>query len=252
MFRTANPALSADVFRQPETLAGPMRTPVNVMTVHGTASKTAILLGLLLISASWTWYLAGTNSPQVIAWLIGGVIAGLVLAMVTIFKPTAAPVTAPLYALAQGLVLGAISKFFEGAYEGIAIQAVGLTCGVLAVMLFLYASRIIQVTDKFRLGVIAATGAIFLVYLVTFILSFFTANVPYIHAIGGGWGIGISLVIVVIAALNLALDFDLIERGAKEGAPLYMEWYGAFALMVTLIWLYIEILRLLAKLRGRD
>jgi uncharacterized YccA/Bax inhibitor family protein len=161
-------------------------------------------------------------------------------------------VTAPVYAGLEGLFLGAISAAFEKMYPGIVIQAVGLSIGVLATMLFVYGLGLIRVTEKFRIGVVAATGAVFLVYFVDIVMSFFGAKVPFIHQTGM-IGIGFSLVVVVIAAMNLILDFDFIERGVQFQAPKYMEWYGGFSLMVTLVWMYLEILRLLSKMRaGRD
>jgi uncharacterized YccA/Bax inhibitor family protein len=186
----------------------------------------------------------------VVALLALGAIGGFITAMVTIFKKTWSPVTAPLYALLEGLVLGAISALLEKVYPGIAIQAVGLTFGVLFCLLFAYSSRMIRVTAKFRLGVVAATGAIAVTYLVDMVLHFFGIQIPFIHQ-SGFWGIAFSVVVVIIASLNLVLDFDFIESGTQSGAPKYMEWYGAFGLMVTLIWLYLEILRLLSKLRDR-
>jgi len=178
------------------------------------------------------------------------VIGGFVLALVTVFKKEWSPVTAPLYALLEGLALGGISSFLDTAYPGIAIQAVGLTFGTLFVMLFLYTTGVLRATRKFVIGVVAATGAIFLVYMADFVMGFFGRNVPLLND-SGPWGIAISGIIVVVAALNLILDFDLIERGVQAGAAKYMEWYGAFGLMVTLVWLYLEILRLLAKSRRR-
>jgi len=242
--RTSNPALSTKLFEKlPSASTG------EAMTVDGTINKTLILFGLLMIPAIWIWNqpfvpVSGLSSPI----LIGSLIGGLVLAMVTVFKKTWAPVTAPIFALVEGVVIGALSSLFELSYPGIVTQAVALTFGVMGLMLFLYRSGIIQVTEKFRLGVVASTGAVFLVYAASFVLGFFGVNVPYIHE-GGPIGIGISLVIVGIAALNLVLDFDLIHQGAQQAAPRYMEWYGAFGLMVTMIWLYLELLRLLGKLR---
>ena len=181
--------------------------------------------------------------------LIAGSIGGFITALVTIFIPRLSPFTAPVYAALEGLVLGAISAVFETMYPGIVIQAVGLSVGVLAVMLFVYGTGIIRATEKFKIGVVAATGAVCLVYLVDIVLSLFGIRMPFIHE-SGVVGIGFSLVVVVIAALNLILDFDFIEQGVKQQAPKYMEWYGGFSLLVTLVWMYLEILRLLAKLRG--
>jgi uncharacterized YccA/Bax inhibitor family protein len=244
--RTGNPALRADTFKNFTYVD---EQPA-VMTIQGTVNRTAVLLGLVFVSALWTWRLAAAQSPTLGSWLMGGLIGGLILAMVTIFKPTTAPVTAPLYALFEGLFLGGLSSLINQAYPGIVPLAVGLTFGVLLVMLVAYSTGMIRATERFRTGVIAATGGIFLVYLATLVLGLFGVSMPYIHG-NGLIGIGFSLLVVVIASLNLVLDFALIEEGTQAGAPKYMEWYGAFALMVTLIWLYIEILRLLAKLNSR-
>jgi len=184
-------------------------------------------------------------------WLTLGVFGGLIMALVTVFKKEWAPVTAPLYALLEGLALGGISAAFDFRYPGLAFQAVGLTFGVLFVMLFLYTSRIIKVTDKLRLGIVAATGGVMLFYLAEMILGFFHVQFLAINS-GSGLGIAFSLLVCGIAALNLVLDFDFIEQGVSYGAPKYMEWYGAFGIMVTLIWLYLEILRLLSKMRSRN
>jgi uncharacterized YccA/Bax inhibitor family protein len=177
-------------------------------------------------------------------------LGGLVMAMVCVFKPTTAPITAPLYAGLEGLVLGALSAILEVQFPGIVIQAVTLTFGVFACLLLAYQSGLIKATENFKLGVVAATGGIFLVYLISFVGGFFGFQMPLIHS-SGTFGILFSLFVVGIAALNLVLDFDFIEKGAESGAPKHMEWYGAFGLIVTLEWLYIEILHLLSKLRSR-
>jgi uncharacterized YccA/Bax inhibitor family protein len=246
MMRTANPALNDDTF----TGYGRAIASDETMTIPGTVNKTAILLLLALMTAAWTWrlYYTAAGSPGV--WILGGAIGGFIVAMVTIFKKQWAPATAPLYALLEGLVLGGISSMLEARYPGIVIQAVGLTFGTLFGLLFAYKSRLVRATENFKLGVVAATGGIALVYLATMLLGFFGIRMPYIHE-SGVVGIGFSLFVVIIAALNLVLDFDFIESGAARGAPKFMEWYGAFGLMVTLIWLYIEILRLLSKMRSR-
>jgi uncharacterized YccA/Bax inhibitor family protein len=223
------------------------------MTIQGTVNKTGIMLLLLIIPAMYVWnqfFATGGNPASVIPFTIGGAIGGLIVAMVTIFKQTWAPVTAPLYAILEGAFLGGISAIFEAQYPGIVLQAVLLTFGTAFGLLMAYRSGLIQATENFKLGVAAATGGIFLVYLATFILGFFNINIPYIHG-SGTIGIAFSVFVVIIAALNLVLDFDFIESGAERGAPKYMEWFAAFGLMVTLIWLYIEILRLLAKLASR-
>jgi uncharacterized YccA/Bax inhibitor family protein len=247
--RSSNPAL-------PSTTFSSMRGTVDRsegMTVQGTVIKTFLLLMVALMAAGWTWmkfYQAGGNGAVATPWVVIGALGGFVVAIVTVFKKTWAPVTAPLYALLEGLFIGGISAQLETAYPGIVIQAVTLTFGTLFAMLFAYQSGLIKVTENFKLGVIAATGGIALVYLVTFALSFFGIQSTFMYG-SSLLSIGISLFIVVIAALNFVLDFDFIEQGARQNVPKYMEWYGAFALMVTLVWLYIEFLRLLSKMRQR-
>lgn len=241
--RTANPALNANTF------TGLRAHDRDTMTINGTVNKTAGLLVILVVAAGYTWHLTvSQQNPQ--PWIIGGAIGGLVLALITCFKKTWAPVTAPLYALAEGLFLGALSALFNARYEGIVLSAVGLTFGTLFCLLGAYRTGFIRATENFKLGVFAATGGIALLYLVTFILGFFGIQIPYIHG-SGTIGVAFSVFVVVVAAMNLVLDFDFIEQGSEQGAPKYMEWYAAFGLMVTLVWLYIEILRLLAKLRDR-
>jgi uncharacterized YccA/Bax inhibitor family protein len=248
MMRTANPALNANTFEQLALTGDPSRT----MTIQGTVNKTILSLALLVIAAGWTWHLffEFQDVAAIQPWLWGGLIGGLIVGIATVFKKTWAPVTTPIYAVLQGLVLGGISALFESRFPGIVIQAVGLTFGTLAALLVAYTSRLIKVTENFKLGVAAATGGIFVMYLLSFFLGFAGINVPFIHG-SGLFGIGFSMFVVVIAALNLVLDFDFIEQGAERGAPKYMEWYAAFGLLVTLIWLYLEILRLLAKLQSR-
>ena len=243
--RTSNPALNAKTFER----FGPGAVTGEAMTIEGAVNRTAFLLVLLVATATWTWSqtFAGV---AVGGYLLGGLLGGFVVALVTIFKPTWAPVTAPIYAALEGLALGAISAIFEARYPGIVIQAVALTFGVLFALLVAYRSGLIPVTENFRLGVVAATGGIAIFYLVAIGLSFFNIRIPFLHE--SSWlGIGFSLFVVVIAALNLVLDFDFIEKGAEHGAPKVMEWYAAFGLIVTLVWLYLEILRLLSKLRNR-
>jgi uncharacterized YccA/Bax inhibitor family protein len=246
-FRTSNPALNEKAFRGEMTLGG------EAMTLQGTVNKTGLLLLCVVATAAWTWGLAHSPTPEAARpWMIGGILGGLVTAIVTIFKRSWAPITAPLYALLEGLALGGISAFFERSYHGIAAQAVGLTFGVLFVMLIAYKTGVIRATERFKLGVIAATGGIAVFYLVIMLLGLFHVNAGAGVLYGHGWlPIGFSLFVVAIAALNLVLDFDMIETGVRMGAPKYMEWYGAFGLMVTLIWLYLEILRVLANSRRR-
>ena len=249
--RTANPALSENTFAE---LRGYTSTD-EVMTVQGTVNKSALLLLCVLATAAWTWHLyfrSPEPNPAVVApWMIIGALGGLVVAIITVFKQQWAPGTAPIYALLEGLFLGGISCVAEFQYPGIVIQAVGLTFGTCLAMLLIYTSGLIKATENFKMGVFAATGGIALVYLVSIVLNLFGVRVPFIYD-NGLIGIGFSLFVVTIAALNLVLDFDLIDNGARSGAPKYMEWYAAFGLMVTLVWLYIEILRLLMKLRSRD
>ena len=245
--RTANPALNSKIFQEYTSRAG----TVDAMTIQGTVNKTAILLCCLLLSAGWIWnmfYTSG-NPAAVMPWMIGGAIGGFVVALITVFKKTAAPITAPIYAILEGLFIGGISSTLEARYPGIVIQAVGLTFGTLFALLFAYKSGLIKATENFKLGVVAATGSIMLIYVASMILGFFGIGIPFIHD-SGPIGIIFSLVVVVIAALNLVLDFDFIEHGAERGAPKFMEWYAAFGLIVTLVWLYFEMLRLLAKLRS--
>jgi uncharacterized YccA/Bax inhibitor family protein len=220
------------------------------MTVEGTVNKTGISLIILIIAAalSWNGVLGQESLPAI---MLVGLVGGLVVALATVFKKEWAPVTTPLYAAFEGLLLGAISLVFEQRYPGIVFHAVALTLGVLAALLLACRSRLIRASENVKLGIAAATGGIALVYLVSMGLGFFGKSIPFIHD-SGPIGIGFSVVVVGIAAMNLVLDFDFIERGAEVGAPKYMEWYGAFGLLVTLVWLYLEILRLLAKLQGRD
>lgn len=242
--KSGNPVLADNVWSR-------ARTGVafdDVMTVQGAANKAIALLGLVTIGAAWTWFAMLRDPASAMIWMWIGLIGGLVLALVTTFKMTWAPVTAPLYALLEGFFLGGISSALNQQYPWIVIQAVALTFGTCLAMLAAYTSGAIKATEQFKAGVIAATGGIFIVYLVTMVLGLFGVRVPYIHD-SGIIGIGFSLFVVVIAALNLVLDFDLTEQAAAHGMPKYMEWYCAFALMVTLVWLYLEILNLLRKLR---
>jgi len=239
-FRSGNPALSSKTFENIE------RTSDNVMTVDGTVNKVAISLILLLVSGYFTY------TRELLPLAFVGAIGGLIVAIVTIFKKQWSPITVPIYSLLQGLFLGGISYIFNQLYDGIVLQAVLLTGSILFSLLFAYKSGLIKATENFKLGVTAATGGIFIVYMISFVMSFFGSGLPILDINNSSlMSIGFSLFVVVIASLNLVLDFDFIEQGAEMGAPKYMEWYGAFGLLVTLIWLYIEILRLLAKLRGR-
>ena len=241
MIRSGNPALSKKTFED-LTLDSS-----GVMTVEGTVNKTAISVGILLVSAYYTY------SNAIMSYIMIGFIGGFILALVTVFKKEWAPTTVPIYAVLEGLALGGISKIYATAFEpGIVPQAIMLTLGILFALLFAYKSKIIQATENFKLGVFAATAGIGIVYLISFVMSFFGSSLPVMNPANSSMlSIGFSLFVVVIASLNLVMDFDFIEEGAAKGAPKYMEWYGAFGLLVTLIWLYLEILRLLAKLSSR-
>lgn len=256
----SNPALNEDTFL---SYAVDDRS-APVMTLGSTVFKSLTLVGICIVCATITWGMTtkgGTFDMGIaMPWVLGGLIGGLILALITIFNPKASPVTAPLYAAAEGLFLGAVSAMYEASFgsakgtdpmfSGIVVQAISLTLAVTLVMLALYGTRVIRVTEKLRAGIIAATGAVCLVYIAAIVMRFFGMQMPFLHDTGP-IGIGISLVIVGIAAFNLLLDFDLIERGVQGRAPKYMEWYAGFALLVTLVWLYLEILRLLSKLRSR-
>jgi uncharacterized YccA/Bax inhibitor family protein len=243
--RSGNPALSDKTFRS----VGRAAVGQEAMTIEGTVNKTAISLLILVVAASYTWNL-GVGNPRVMPLVTVGFIGGFIMAMATVFKQTWAPWTTPAYAALEGLALGGISVGFEARYPGLVSQAVFLTFGTLGALLMAYRSGFIKATENFKLGVFAATGGIALVYLVSIVLGFFGKGIPMIHS-SGTVGIIFSVVVVGVAALNLVLDFDFIENGAANGAPKYMEWYGAFGLLVTLIWLYLELLRLLAKLQDR-
>ena len=243
-FRSGNPVLKANTFIQRQTTID-----TGTMTITGTVNKTALGLLLLMTTAIFTWNMAPTD-PRMSALMMVGVFGGLIAAIITVFKRHLAPYTTPIYALLEGLALGGISRFFETLYPGIVNQAVFLTFGTLAALLFAYRSGLIKPTENFKLGIVAATGGIFFVYIISFILGLFGVQVPLIHS-NSNFGILFSFGVVVIAALNLVLDFDFIEEGAEIGAPKYMEWFGAFGLLVTLVWLYLEILHLLAKLQSR-
>jgi uncharacterized YccA/Bax inhibitor family protein len=230
------------------------------MSMGGVLTACGVLLAILGAFAVFGWFqvdqtsfvdpqgqTVDTTSFPTWTWLVG--LGAVGLGIVTVFKPTWARVTSPVYAAGIGVFLGAISAVYNIAYNGIVLQAIMLTAGVFLFMLFLYATRIIRVTKKLAMGIVAATGTIFLVYVVTWIWSLFTGYRPLIWD-SGPVGIGISVVIVGVAAFNLLLDFDFIERGSQAGLPKGIEWYAAFGLLVTLVWLYLEVLRLLSKLRG--
>lgn len=249
--RSGNPALNENIFLDVGrgTVVGN-----DAMTLNGTVNKTGLLLLLVIIGAAFTWsrFTGPESIGAVIPLTLVGLVGGLIMALVTIFKKTWSPVTAPLYAGLEGLFLGGISAFFEARHPGIVMQAVTLTFGTLGALLLAYRSGLIRATENFKLGVVAATGGIAVLYLVNMGMRLFgMEGIGFIHE--SSWlGIAFSGFVVVIAALNLVLDFDFIESGVEHGAPKYMEWYGAFGLVVTLVWLYLEILRLLSKLQSRD
>ena len=243
--QTSNPAFS-ETFAKNFDYAGVKST---TMTVQGTALKAMVLLAILMATATYAWSEA-SNQSLAPGLLIGSAIGGFVVALITMFKPTLAPWTAPVYAALEGIFLGAISQFTDVKYPGIALQAIALTGGVTFLMLFLYVTGLIKVTGQLATGIMAATGALALFYLVTIVLSLFHIQVPFVFG-SSPIGIAFSVFVVGLAAFNLLLDFDFIERGSQAGLSKSMEWYGAFGLMVTLIWLYLEILRLLRKINDR-
>jgi len=257
LFKSSNPAFTDKIFSKERVF-----TSDETMTIQGTMNKALLMLLLVVLGAAFTWkaYFESipvdsttvTTPTSVLIWMAIGGIGGLITSLVIIFKPSSSPIAAPIYAVLEGLFLGAISAFFAAQYTGtIIIQAVGLTFLTFFIMLTAYRTGLIKVTEKFRTIILVATGAIALMYFLTFILGMFGVNVGFIHS-SGPLGIGISVVVIAIAALNLLLDFDFIDRASSQGAPKYMEWFGAFGLMVTLIWLYIEFLRLLSKLNSRN
>ncbi len=251
--KSSNPVLKDNAFRKDFTSSS------EIMTINGTVNKTALMLLLVVAGAVYTWkkyFGVIDSSPEaasaaIMPWLVIGGIGGFITVLITVFRPQSSGISAPVYAIFEGLLLGGISALFESMYPGVVMRAVALTLGVFMAMLFFYRSGIIKVTRKFIMGVFAATAGIAIVYLVSFIGSFFGMNIAFLTG-NSNFSIGFSLVVVAVAALNLVLDFSFIENAAKSGAPKYMEWYGAFGLMVTLIWLYLEILRLLSKLASRN
>lgn len=246
--KTGNPALKEGVFTS-------YHTSEKSMTVDGAINKSFILLLLVMATAFWSWSFtmpAILKNPNVFSpLLLFGAIGGFVVALVTIFKKEWSPITAPIYAALEGIFLGGISATFELKFPGIVLQAMTATFGTFAALLFIYKSGLVKVTDGFRTGLFAATGGIFAMYLIVFILGFFGVNMPYLHD-SSPLSIGISIFVIIVAALNLILDFDAIEQGAKAKAPEFMEWYCSFSLLVTIVWLYIEFLKLIAKIRSQD
>jgi uncharacterized YccA/Bax inhibitor family protein len=245
--RTANPALKERTFTDIRAAVGEP-----AMSLQGTATKSLVLVLLTVFSASFTWNAVASGNLGILmpAVLVGG-IGGFIVALITVFKPKVSPYTGPIYAALEGLLLGGVSAMYNARFQGLPAQAVALTFGVFIALLIVYRTGLIRATENFRLGVVAATGGIMIMYLISFVLSFFGVQMAFLHD-SSPLSIGISLVIVVVAALNLVLDFDFIERGVEHRAPKYMEWYAAFGLLVTLVWLYLEMLRLLAKLQGRN
>ncbi|HTX04954.1 MAG TPA: Bax inhibitor-1/YccA family protein [Steroidobacteraceae bacterium] len=243
--RTGNPFLNDRTFsNQPRLGIG-----LQGMSLKGTVDKSFLLLVVLMVAALWPWsQMANGDVQAASSAMLVGFLGGFVLAIIVSFKPTLAAYLAIPYSALEGLALGGFSAVLEQRYRGIAIEAVGLTFAVLAVLLIAYRTRLIRVTDQFRAMVVGATFGIMLLYLATLVLGFFHVSLGALYA-PTPLGIGISLVIVAVAALNVVLAFDLIERGVAAGAPKYMEWYCAFSLMVTLVWLYLEIIRLLALTR---
>jgi uncharacterized YccA/Bax inhibitor family protein len=243
MIKSGNPALSKKTFDNLKSKTG------EVMTLDGAVNKIAISLAVLLFAAYYTY----TNAVMNYVWV--GSIGGFIVALVTIYKKEWAPVTVPIYAVLEGLALGGISKLYAEMFEpGIVPQAISLTLGILIALLFAYKTKIIKVTENFKLGVFAATMGLLIVYLISYLMSVFGGTgLPIMNPANASvLSIGFSIFVIVIASLNLVMDFDFIEKGVENGAPKYMEWYSAFGLLVTLIWLYVEILRLLAKLSSRD
>jgi uncharacterized YccA/Bax inhibitor family protein len=241
--RSGNPVLNLGTM---DSFRGEFFPASQSMTIQGTATKALILLGLCFGAGSMTFAMTNSgNSAAVMPWMIGGFIGSLVFSIATCFKPNWAPVTAPLYALAEGLLLGAISGGYERAFQGIVPQAALATLGTMGAMLFAYKTGLIRATSGFIMGVSAATGGIALMYIIAMICSLFGIQFSFLYQ-PSMLGIGISMVIVLVAALNLIIDFHSIQLAAEHGAPKYFEWYSAFGLMVTLVWLYVEILRLLA------
>ena len=246
--RSGNPALNKNSFKNltVNKSTGPILRD-ELMTIKGTVDKTAISLLLMIASGYYTF------SEQIVSLILPGAIIGLIIAIFTIFRKQYAPLTVPLYALSQGLFLGGISFMYSQMIEGIVYNAILLTVTILLSLLLAYRSGIIKPTENFKLGIFAATGGIVLFYLISIIASFFGTGFSVLDPTNGSMtSILVSLFVVIIASLNLVLDFDFIEEASENGAPKYMEWYGAFGLLVTLVWLYLEILRLFLKINSRD
>lgn len=242
-YKSGNPALNKNIFNNL-----PVATVDDAMTLDGVAGKSLILFALCVGFGVFGWRLAAHQSEMLGIYLLGSILGAFVVGLVTIFKKTVSPFTAPLYAILEGFVLGAISQIYETEFAGIVLQAILLTGGIFVAMLFLYLFRIIRATENFKMGVAAATGGIALYYVANLIIGAFGKNLPLINS-NSAYGIGFTVLVIIIAALNLVVDFDFIEQGVTKQAPKYMEWYASFGLLVTIVWLYLEILRLLAKSR---
>ncbi|MBX2932787.1 MAG: Bax inhibitor-1/YccA family protein [Ferruginibacter sp.] len=252
LFKSGNPTLAENRFKN--TVLDQVVSPENVMTVKGTLQKFGFLFLMVMGTAFYAWKEYAEGGSNVQTFIYVGAFGGLVVAIVMMFKKEWAPYLAPLYALLEGLFVGAISAYYKFAFAdvapGIVINAVGLTFGTAIAMYLLYSFKIIKATEKFKSIIITATAGIAIFYLIAIVLGFFGIQIPFLHE-GSALGIGFSVFVVALAALNLILDFDMIERGVELGAPKYMEWYGAFGLLVTIVWLYLEILRLLSKMSKR-
>jgi uncharacterized YccA/Bax inhibitor family protein len=249
ILKSGNPALNDKTFE-----VGYALSDSEVMTERGTLNKFFLLCVLVIVAASCTWS-AANDGKDITSWIWIGFLGGLGVAIVTIFKPVWSPFLAPVYALLEGLFVGGISVTYNHIFDkfapGIVMQAVALTFGTVIAMFLLYKFRVIKATERFKSVIMIATGGIAIFYLISMGLRFFNVDIGFLHE-GSTLGIVFSLVVVGVAALNLILDFDRIETGVSMGAPKYMEWYGAFGLIVTIVWLYLEILRLLAKLNSRN
>ena len=253
LFESGNPTLTQKMFDRSRSIQADQ---LGVMSVRGTMNKFGFLLLMLMGGATYTWHLYETfNQSTMNVLMMVGIFGGFACALAISFKPNWAPYLAPLYGLLEGFFVGSISAVlndaFKEKYPGLIMQAVGLTFGVALAMFLLYNFRIIKATEKFKSIIFTATAGIAIFYLISMVMRLFGINMPFLYD-SSLLGIGISLFIVAIAALNLILDFDMIEKGSETGAPKFMEWYGAFALMVTIVWLYIEILKLLSRFAKRN
>lgn len=250
----ANPVLNEKTFATEQVAqwhGTGVTPPARVMTIDGTIFRSLIMLAVLLAGGTVGWMLTPTSVSGAVefpAWMLLPLLVGVGLGFAVAFVPKFAPIGGPLYAAAYGLVVGALSRAYEAWYSGIVLQAVAITAAVFGVMLLLYTSRAIRVTPRVRLTIIGATFGILVVYLISFVVSLFGVDVPFLA--NGIFGLAFSVLVAGVAAFNLLLDFDIIERGSQAAAPVYMSWYAAFGLTVTLVWLYLSILRVLAILNG--